>query len=748
MEGTRVATPRKDLPWIEKPRPVSTWRMRSDWNRIHSSNTSALETFREDEDVRVQRNWPPAQLKRLDRKKHPRILADSIRRTTLMGRSFRNGCDLGLYPCRLLTVGILFFMLLGTIAVASFGAKADFSSPISKKKDQTNPATVPKGEGTETGPNVDSGRELPSYVVILDAGSTGTRVYVYSARRDGKGAVHVERASIDEGATSTDITDNLSSKELLGRKGLGHVSREEGTGHLKRAGNNMHSKAYRRVETTPGLARILEHARNPSDRRSDVAVALKPLLAWAEKVVAPHLQPKTPVVLLATGGARALDEREQRTLLQDVEVSLVASSFDAGHGSARILTGEDEAVLGFVALNFVSTSGEKVQVKDQDEPPKEIESSHTAQRQSSPKYAVLDGAVGTIELGGASLEVAVPTKTDVEGVQLSEVVLGGKVMGVYTKTFEGYGLEAAFSRSLMALANDQLGSNGGGAPGNEELQIRHPCLHEGYSQLQTMYFAGDKGKAEWQTDKEAKEEMQEVEVVLKGSPDLPECKRLARNIARMQEDTRLREILEKGIVMPLSGFHVIRHFFKVDSYASWSAVDAQVDEFCSMKWTEVTRNEHFMTETHPQKFCLWGYFGNMVIHDSTALGLKEQQLAPVRGDVPWADGAALLEADRLFRREGKTTVLPMLVTRDESLRMHPTTVRIAIFALSISSVFALLVLSSAGIGPPWLNQILCGSCRSKDGNIFEAGRMPLWASSFSKPKHSRSLSAPGLDYRR
>lgn len=377
---------------------------------------------------------------------------------------------------------------------------------------------------------------------------------------------------------------------------------------------------------------------------------------------------------------------------------------------------------------------------------KEVKSIEVDIDRTHSKYSLLDGAVGTIDLGGSSLEIATPVRADVKGLQLSEIRLGGAIMGIYTKTFEGYGLESAFSRSLVSLAYDQLGAPGGWTSDPGERQLLHPCLHRGYSRTEEMYYKRNGEKAEWHTGKEVVPETPKVEVLLKGSPDLEQCKSLARSIARMSDDQKLHEVLEKGIIMPLSGFHVLRHFFKVDPYASWSIMEAQVDEFCSLDWSQVTQNDHFMTEAHPQKFCLWGYFANAVLHDSTALGLKEHQLAPVRGDLSWADGAALLEADRLFRREGKTTALPMVVVGDESLHMHPTTVKIAIFALSISMVFALLVLSSAGIGPPWLNQLMCGSCRSKEGTMFQAGTIPLWKRSYNKPKHSRSLSAPGLDY--
>ena len=57
------------------------------------------------------------------------------------------------------------------------------------------------------------------------------------------------------------------------------------------------------------------------------AVALQPLLAWAEAVVPKAQQKATPVFLFGTGGLRVLSHDSQRKLLTNVQEILLQSAF-------------------------------------------------------------------------------------------------------------------------------------------------------------------------------------------------------------------------------------------------------------------------------------------------------------------------------------------------------------------------------------------------------------------------------------
>lgn len=651
-----------------------------------------------------------------------------------VSHGFRQGWSRSTHPWKTIMVITLFFMLMGAIYSSSIGSSSDLRTNASM---EILAGTESTGRNTWDGSEGNAGNHgfhSYAYVVVMDAGSTGTRVHLYKALKDEEGAIQVERLPIDGSPGTMDISESLSGRAALGRRGGNHVSHPALT-HEDSGRSIPMPKAYHRVETTPGLADILRTARSPSMRRSDVHVALMPLLAWAEKAIPSSFHSRTPVVLLATGGARSLNPPDRKELLEDVDAVLASSSFDAGHGSARIIEGDDEAVLGFVALNFVSSEvGSKTEAAQLSDGGIDWKGSHNA----TFPLARLDGTIGTVELGGASLQLAIPGDRETKEAHVSEVHLGGNLMRIITKDFEGYGLEASFDRSMSILANEQLGDLS--SLSRDAIKgVVHPCIQKGFSGTYVFRMVGERPMQDGEGG--------EVEVELRGMPDAERCGSLARRCAEMPSNGDLRPASETSLLMPISGFHVIRHFFQVDPYASWSAVEEQAKGYCSMEWKDVTKDSHYTSETHPEKFCFWGRYGFAVLHDSAALDLKEHHLAPTRGDVPWADGAALLEADRLFRREGKTSFFTNTNLGEFGTRMHPATVKIALMALLLSSSFALLVLSSAGVGPAWLNHLLCRPCRENGGNLFEGSGIPLWIRSSTKPKHSRSFSAPGLGLR-
>jgi hypothetical protein len=101
-----------------------------------------------------------------------------------------------------------------------------------------------------------------------------------------------------------------------------------------------------RVETVPGLH---TYARN---RRAVGRAALNPLLEWARAVVPRRARRATPVFLFGTGGLRRLPDAERAPLLAEARRLLGRSGFRFEPGWARVLTGPEEAVYGWVALNY------------------------------------------------------------------------------------------------------------------------------------------------------------------------------------------------------------------------------------------------------------------------------------------------------------------------------------------------------------------------------------------------------------
>ncbi|KAF7325386.1 F-box domain-containing protein [Mycena venus] len=88
-----------------------------------------------------------------------------------------------------------------------------------------------------------------------------------------------------------------------------------------------------------------------ADSPETIAEHLRPLLAHARNLVPPSLAPTTPLFLLATAGMRLLSEEKQAQVLQ----AAIEEKSRAGPcgSSVRIITGEEEGLFGWIAVNYL-----------------------------------------------------------------------------------------------------------------------------------------------------------------------------------------------------------------------------------------------------------------------------------------------------------------------------------------------------------------------------------------------------------
>lgn len=132
------------------------------------------------------------------------------------------------------------------------------------------------------------------YAIVIDGGSTGTRVHVYAWAHSPKDALPV---------MVKPTYDSAPWYRVPGQK-----------------------RAYKRVETEPGLDKTLNNA-------TAVEHALQPLLDWGEKQIPPYARGSTRLFLLATAGLRRLDHSQSDSILENAFQVLRKSPLvrDNGH---------------------------------------------------------------------------------------------------------------------------------------------------------------------------------------------------------------------------------------------------------------------------------------------------------------------------------------------------------------------------------------------------------------------------------
>ncbi|KAE8678353.1 FAS-associated factor 2-B-like [Hibiscus syriacus] len=153
--------------------------------------------------------------------------------------------------------------------------------------------------------------ESSYYTVVVDCGSTGTRVNVFEWGK---------RGLISQGLPS-----------------LLHYYPDDST--------ESESCHYHCMQTEPGLDKFVGNA-------SGVRASLEPLIAWTELRVPCERHVDTSIIVLATAGLRRLVSRDAKQVLDDVEIVLREHSFVYTKNWIRVLTGKEEAYYGWVALNY------------------------------------------------------------------------------------------------------------------------------------------------------------------------------------------------------------------------------------------------------------------------------------------------------------------------------------------------------------------------------------------------------------
>ncbi|OLL21684.1 Golgi apyrase [Neolecta irregularis DAH-3] len=254
--------------------------------------------------------------------------------------------------------------------------------------------------------------------VVIDAGSSGSRVQIYSW--------------LDNAIAAQDATGEELYRTPAVEKG-------------QRKGKEWTFKMH------PGISTF-------TSRLEDLGKEhLKPLLDHALQLVPPPAVATTPLFLLATAGMRLLTPDMQRAILSETcryarqYTEFLLPDCDL---HIQVIDGETEGLYGWVALNYLLGGFDN---------PQDLAS--TARRST----------YGFLDLGGASAQIAfAPNATEAEKHKDDLILLRLRSLDghsrewkVFVTTWLGYGANEARKRYIEQLAKSQP---------KEELFTSDPCL--------------------------------------------------------------------------------------------------------------------------------------------------------------------------------------------------------------------------------------------------------------------------------
>ncbi|KAL7884175.1 hypothetical protein AOLI_G00069450 [Acnodon oligacanthus] len=298
-------------------------------------------------------------------------------------------------------------------------------------------ARVTDVEATDTSnPNL-------NYGVVVDCGSSGSRVFVYTWPRH-----------------------NGNPHDLLDIRQM----------------RDQHRKPVV-MKIKPGIS---EYATTPG-KASDY---MYPLLSFAAQHIPKNKHQETPLYILCTAGMRVLPESQQEALLEDLRTDIpVNFNFLFSDSHVEVISGKQEGVYAWIGINFVL--GRFNHVDDDHEAVIEVQVPGGDQQET----LVRRRTAGVLDMGGVSTQIAYevpktvsfasPQQEEVAKNLLAEFNLGcdahrtEHVYRVYVSTFLGFGGNAARQRyeeqlvSNTILQNKLLGKHQGESA---DSPILDPCM--------------------------------------------------------------------------------------------------------------------------------------------------------------------------------------------------------------------------------------------------------------------------------
>ncbi|KAJ8380101.1 hypothetical protein SKAU_G00008790 [Synaphobranchus kaupii] len=337
---------------------------------------------------------------------------------------------------QLLFLGLL-AVLVGLIYLLLVMGKGQYSWASQDKHFHRHFAHVTDVDATDT-----SNPDL-NYGLVVDCGSSGSRVFVYCWPRH-----------------------NGNPHDLLDIRQM----------------RDQHRKPVV-MKIKPGISELATTPEKASDY-------IYPLLSFAAQHIPKSKHQETPLYILCTAGMRVLPESQQEALLEDLRTDIpVHFNFLFSDSHVEVISGKQEGVYAWIGINFVL--GRFNHVDDEREAVVEVQVPGNDQQEAM----VRKRTAGVLDMGGVSTQIAYevpktvsfasPQQEEVAKNLLAEFNLGcdahrtEHVYRVYVSTFLGFGGNAARQRyeenvvSRTFVQNKLLGQRMGETADSPYLD---PCL--------------------------------------------------------------------------------------------------------------------------------------------------------------------------------------------------------------------------------------------------------------------------------
>lgn len=344
-------------------------------------------------------------------------------------------------------------------------------------------------------------------------------------------------------------------------------------------------------ENETGIVREVMNCRVAGDGISEMKVnPEKDAASWKgfeacmnniTKAIPEHKHKKTPLFLGATAGMRLLEEKNltrSNEIMQSLREYLSSLPFD--FQNASIISGQEEGLYGWITVNYIM--------------------GNFFEKNMWNKYVRPEGGktVGSMDLGGASTQIAFAVADNFTGTDYLRVKLYGYPYNVYTHSFLCYGKNEAEKKVLDKIVQQSSNPN----------LIMNPCYPRGFNITLKASSIYDSTCTNTPSNIHPNQNLFMV-----GAADSGKCRAIVRSIFDFETCSSdhcsfngVEQPPVTGKYMAYAGFFFTAR--AIGGSEDLEAFNASVTKFCRAPWTELRKEKPSISDRYLKTYCFGGLY--------------------------------------------------------------------------------------------------------------------------------------------
>ncbi|XP_028984303.2 ectonucleoside triphosphate diphosphohydrolase 3 [Betta splendens] len=291
----------------------------------------------------------------------------------------------------------------------------------------------------------------------------------------------------------------------------------------------------------------------------------------------------TPLFLGATAGMRLLHKKDpQRSGDILASLSKYLSALPFAFQNASIITGQEEGLYGWITVNYLM--------------------GNFLERNLWNAYVRPAGAktVGSMDLGGASTQIAFAVQANLSGPDYMRVKLYGYPYNVYTHSFLCYGRNEANKRVLDKIVQDSP----------DPTRIPNPCYLEGFNitlEASSIY--------DTECTTKPRNYKPQQKYFLVGAPDSDKCGRIVKSIFDFQTCSSsqcsfngVEQPPVTGEFMAYAGFYHTASTLRMNGTSDLDQFNSSVRKFCHTSWAKARKENEWVSDRYLRTYCYAAHY--------------------------------------------------------------------------------------------------------------------------------------------